>query len=134
MKIKYVGMKQDGETAFSDETRITWFPGSVEDVPDAVAERMLKHPDVFAVHDELLTGGQVVEKPAALSLADAKPVATAHDETPSTIQLADGALLPLNGLDNAALHELAKTHSVNVHHNAGAPKVIAALVAAFPVK
>jgi hypothetical protein len=48
MKIKYVGVKQDGETAFSSETGITWFPGSRETVAPAVAAKMLKHPDVFA--------------------------------------------------------------------------------------
>ena len=114
-KLKYVGLKQDGETAFSTETNITWFPGSVEDVPDAVAERMLKHPDVFAVDDEPLTGDQV-------------------DIPRSTILLADGTSLTLNGFDKSTLHAIAKENGVNVHHNAGADKVIAALIAAYPVK
>lgn len=127
MKIKYVGLKEDGEAAFSNETQITWLPGSVQDVPLAIAQRMLKHPDVFAVDNEPLTGEQI--KP--LGLADAKafdPV-----QPPNKIQLADDTFLKLDGLDKATLHAVAKENGVDVHHNAGADKVIAALVAAFPV-
>jgi hypothetical protein len=52
-KIKYVGLKTGplGETAFSHDTNITWFPGTVKDVPQAIAGRMLAHPDVFALAD-----------------------------------------------------------------------------------
>jgi hypothetical protein len=52
-KIKYVGLKTGplGETAFSHDTNITWFPGTVKDVPQAIAGRMLRHPDVFALAD-----------------------------------------------------------------------------------
>jgi hypothetical protein len=52
-KIKYVGRKAGpiGETAFSHDTNITWFPGTVKNVPQAIAARMLNHPDVFALAD-----------------------------------------------------------------------------------
>lgn len=113
MKIKYVGLKEDGEAAFSNETQITWLPGSVQDVPLAIAQRMLKHPDVFAVDDEPLMDKQIV--PLQL------------------IMLPDGVMHALDDKDKAELHAMAKAHGVDVHHNAGADKVITALVAAFPV-
>lgn len=50
-KLKYVGLKLDGERAFKEKTGIEWFPGTVEDVPAALATDMLKHPDVFALAD-----------------------------------------------------------------------------------
>lgn len=50
-KLKYAGAKSGpvGETAFASETGITWFPGTVKNVSDALAQRMLQHPDVFAL-------------------------------------------------------------------------------------
>ena len=51
MKLKYVGCKEE-ETAFSVETDIVWYPGSVEEVSDKFASRMLQHPDVFARADD----------------------------------------------------------------------------------
>jgi hypothetical protein len=47
VKIKYVGVKKDGERAFKADTDIEWFPGDVHDVDSKVAEQMLRHPDVF---------------------------------------------------------------------------------------
>lgn len=47
VKIKYVGVKKDGERAFKADTEIEWFPGDVHDVDSKVAEQMLRHPDVF---------------------------------------------------------------------------------------
>lgn len=47
MKIIYKGVKLDGETAFKDETRITWYPGDVNEIEPGVAAKMLKHPDIF---------------------------------------------------------------------------------------
>lgn len=122
-KLKYVGLKQDGETAFSAETQITWFPDTVEDVAAPIAARMLNHPDVFALADD--------EK--AKLVAELKK--SVSPELPThTVILPDGMVLVLDDLDKVALHELAKAHDVEVHHNAGADKVIAALVTAFAVK
>ncbi len=47
MKIQYIGIKRDGETAFKHDTRITWYPGDVNDVQDSIGVLMLRHPDVF---------------------------------------------------------------------------------------
>jgi len=48
MKIKYVGAK-DVERAFQEQTGLEWRPGDVHEVADeAMCERMLAHPDVFA--------------------------------------------------------------------------------------
>ena len=52
MKIKYVGVKPDGETAFARESGVArWMPGSSHEVPDHVGVKMLRHPDVFARDD-----------------------------------------------------------------------------------
>jgi hypothetical protein len=64
MKIKYVGLKQDGERAFFSETNIEWRIGDAHDVDAKVAAKMLKHPDVFAAAD------------AGVELSNAKTSAT----------------------------------------------------------
>ena len=53
-KIKYVGLKQDGETAFSymAGAPAIWMQGDTNDVPDNVAKLMLEHPTVFVLDDE----------------------------------------------------------------------------------
>ncbi len=48
VKVKYVGLKVDGERAFKELTGITWMPGDVKDVEEAHAKQMLRHGDVFA--------------------------------------------------------------------------------------
>jgi hypothetical protein len=48
VKIKYVGLKTDGERAFKELTGIEWFPGDVKEVSDEHAKVMLRHGDVFA--------------------------------------------------------------------------------------
>ena len=52
-KIKYVGLKQDGETAFSrmEGAPAIWMQGDSYEVPDNVAKLMLEHPMVFALDD-----------------------------------------------------------------------------------
>lgn len=117
MKLKYVGLKPDGETAFKDKTGFTWFPGDSNEVKDDLAAAMLKHPDVFAVDD-----GKQEE-----------PKQEVHTAAPS-ITLADGTVKELEGLDKEQLHDLAKELGVTVHHASGAQKVIEALVAAFEPK
>lgn len=47
IKIKYVGVKHDGERAFKEDTGIEWFPGDVNEVSAENAAKMLRHPDVF---------------------------------------------------------------------------------------
>lgn len=48
-KLQYAGLKKGpiGETAFIHETGVTWFPGTVKNIPQAIAVRMLVHRDVF---------------------------------------------------------------------------------------
>lgn len=48
IKIKYVGLKQDGERAFKEHTGIEWFQGDEREVSEEHAAMMLRHPDVFA--------------------------------------------------------------------------------------
>jgi hypothetical protein len=57
MKLKYVGLKAGGESAFQAQTGIYWMPGDVKEVANpATAAKMLQHPDVFAPADgEALT-------------------------------------------------------------------------------
>lgn len=77
-QIKYVGTKEDGETAFFHETGgITWMPGDSHPVPEKVAERMLKHPDVFAEDEEQVqNAAPAVAAGAVVAAAKTKPVAT----------------------------------------------------------
>ena len=129
-QIKYVGLKTTGEQAFIDDTKLEWFPGDSHEVSAAHAEKMLKHPDVFALAD------------APVGLADAKPVAVppngnGNDAPPPASQeiaLPDGPIIELSHRDKAELQALAKEHSVTFHHSHGVPKLIELLQAAFPVK
>lgn len=125
MKIKYVGVKEDGETAFSRETGLTWMPGDVHEVADkAIAAKMITHPDVFAPADE------------PVGLANAKPAAAPTDETQPAqwANTPDGEAVLLSDMSKEDLHALAKKYEVKVHHSAGAAKVIEALQEAFAVK
>lgn len=125
MKIKYVGVKEDGETAFSRETGITWFPGTSEDVPVALAIKMLKHPDVFAEDASEADGptAPVTLQPLAPTLA---PGAVAGEAAPRTD--------PLEALSRAELHALAKERGVAVHHSSGAAAVLKAIRDVQPTK
>ena len=77
-QIRYVGTKAKC-TAFKDKTGITWAPDAVHEIADAkLAERMLRHADVFA--------------PAGEQSGDA-----------------------LDGLEDTAVRELAKTQGLKVH-------------------
>ena len=127
MKIKYVGQKTDGEPAFVELTGITWMPEDAFDVKPEHAEHMLVHANVF----ELVV--EVAEQANEAQPQDAELVAVDAVATPSQIKLPDGEVLTLDGVDKAALRALAKTHGVVVHHAAGVPAHIAALMAALPV-
>lgn len=132
MQIKYVGVKQDGETAFIHDTKITWFPGDSFDIDAGIAKRMLNHPDVFAVDEAEKTTVVIdpITSPAPVLLADG--LANQQISPEAFITTPDGVTHALNVLDRAALHALAKELDVKVHHNAGADKVIEALQTAFP--
>ncbi len=148
-KIKYVGLKHDGETAFGRETGITWFQGDSHEVPDSVAKRMLNHPDVFAVDSgavkaepapapapapvtlqpviqlqaqEPVTETKVGTEAANFTLAPGAEVASSNEQVAQVVDLAL--------LDKEALHALAKERGIKVHHNAGADTVRKALAEA----
>lgn len=158
-KMKYVGAKQDGETALARLTGVQrWMPGDVHDItnPAAVA-KMLNHPDVFARADAVSTAkaapapaapsapapvapstpAPAPVDPAALTLAPggsvtAAPVAPAPSadtkpEGTAVIKVGDGWKV-LDAMEAPDLHALAKELGVQVHHAAGAKKVITALV------
>jgi hypothetical protein len=116
MKLKYVGVKLDGETAFSGETKITWRPGDEHEVPDSIARKMLGHPDVFALADGLEGQGS-----ADVVVIDQKIT------LPNTEGEIDLAVLSVDELKTLAL-----SADVKVHHAAGKEKIIAALMAAYP--
>lgn len=115
MKLKYVGLK-DSETAFSDVTGIIWGQGSEHDVSDEIAEKMLKHPDVFAVAE------------AATAEKAQEPVAVNVEQTPTMTREAL-ALIDLENTSVEALRDYAKKAGLKVHHNAGEAKVREALTA-----
>ena len=107
MKLKYVGLKENGCTAFSKESGVPlWNIGDVHDIKDtALAGRMLKHPDVFALAEES---------------DEKKPAAEAQTDENKTD---DG----LDALDKAALLQLAKDKGLTIHHASGEDKIRAAL-------
>lgn len=116
MKIKYVGVKLDGETAFASESGIAlWLDGDSHEVKDAVAAKMLKHPDVFALDDAIKAAEpvQVTEKGVIVEAA-----------IPAT------GLTPLESMTKEQLQELAKAKDLKVHHNAGTETLIKAIKAA----
>ena len=118
MKIKYVGVKLDGETAFAGESGIAlWLDGDSHEVKDTVAAKMLKHPDVFALDDamkapEPVQVGQVAE-----------PVVMAETG------ISASGLTPLESMTKAQLQELSKAKDIKVHHNAGIDTLIKAIKA-----
>lgn len=108
MKLKYVGTKEQGSTAFSSESGIpVWVIGDVHDIKDAaLAGRMLKHPDVFALADE-----SEQKKPDAEVKKDEE------------VKNDDG----LDALDKTALLALAKEANLSIHHASGEDKIRTAL-------
>lgn len=148
MKIKYVGAKTDGETAFIHLTGLTWFPGDSFEVDNKHAPRLLNHPDVFERDTEqvqtqtkvqtLAPVQKPVTAPAAGDVDPNKltltPGATVENTKPVTITLPDGTAKVIDGLSKEELHALAKSLEVKIHPASGAAKVSAALLEAFPVK
>src|SRR3990167_1459719 len=100
MKIKYVGLKTDGETAFASEVGIAkWMPGdSVEITNPAVVSRMLKHPDVFAEDTIKATKQPAIPVSAVIGAGTD----------------AAGAALTLTGMDDAAVRSYAKEQGLKV--------------------
>ena len=135
MKIKYVGTKEGGETAFSHVSGIAlWLAGDVHEIRDDVAKKMLEHPDVFAL--DVPDAGQVAS--TGKTQADGaqglqKTTEQSTQKSGDVISIAaNGEVIALNGLTKAQLHELAKRLDVKVHQASGADKVVEALQAAFP--
>ena len=125
--IAYVGNKPEETAFFHDTGGIVWVPDAVHPVADHIAARMLEHPDVFALAKESDGPGLGKTKAAA----DTKPP---EDKVPgpvSTITV-DGSVVNLDALEQPELHALAKELKVKVHPQAGAVKVRAALLTAFP--
>lgn len=119
MKIKYVGVKLDGETAFAGESGIAlWLDGDSHEVKDTVAAKMLKHPDVFALDDAIKAAEPVQVAQVAES------VVMAETGIPAS------GLTPLESMTKEQLQELAKAKDLKVHHNAGIDTLIKAIKAA----
>jgi len=111
MKIKYVGVKLDGETAFASESGIAlWLAGEVHEIKDAVGAKMLKHPDVFAL--DVAQSTKAAEPDAAIDPASADLLVMTRDE----------------------LKERAKSLGLDVHHNAGIPTLVRAIQVAEATK
>ena len=47
-KLRYIGLKVDGERAFIERTKICWMPGDEHDVSVEHAKLMLPHTDVWS--------------------------------------------------------------------------------------
>ncbi len=108
MKLRYIGLKVDGETGFARESGIEcWFIGDVKDVADVkVAEKMASHPDMW----EKVDGDA---KPA-VGLADVDPPRRPH--TPlydnSKVVLLHTALLP----DTFTIKDRVVTQAEAIQH------------------
>lgn len=137
MKIKYVGLKEDGETAFSNLSGIDrWLIGDVNEVKDDVGKKMLQHPDVFELVDDLVEVANISIHQTDPADIDASGLTL---EPGAVVQTQPQALITVNGnvtdltdMDGNELKALAKELKVAVHHASGAAKVIEALQAAFP--
>lgn len=131
VKIKYVGLKQDGERAFMEHTGIEWFHGSEHEVSDENAGMMLRHPDVF----ERVSGAEVALAPRAIRKivapddmhADdeavdredaAKKAAQAAQSAAADAKVAKAEATPtddgLDTLDDAGVRAYAKKHKLKV--------------------
>lgn len=107
MKIKYVGVKEDGETAFASAAGIAkWMPGdSFEIANPQLASRMLQHPDVFA-EDTSTTKA---------SKSTSTPVAAGVLAPGASITLAPGgAVDPLAGMDDKQVRAFAKNEGFEI--------------------
>lgn len=132
IKIKYVGVKADGERAFQHDTGIEWFPGDVHEVKEEHAANMLRHPDVFEQ-----VAGKAVKladapklKGVAASDLDADDEAIQREEAAKkTAQAAEAAKAvqkatpkataakaadPLEGMDDAAVRAFAKAQGLKI--------------------
>ena len=119
MKIKYVGVKLDGETAFAGESGVAlWRTGDAHEIKDGVATKMLKHPDVFELDEDI----KVAEPVQVVKVAE--PVIVSEVVIPAL------GLTPLESMSKEQLQELAKSKNIKVHHNAGIETLIKAIKAA----
>lgn len=103
-KLKYVGLKEDGETAFHERTGIPrWMPGDAHNITEAaLVARMLQHPDVFALVTEedapaasvSLSAGRAASKPAKVDAATSTnpiaPTTVANPDAGAGMSLAPG--------------------------------------------
>lgn len=90
--IQYIGKKPQRSDSVAD-TGLVWAPGQVHIVTDAVAERLLAHPDVWAsVPIEAAMAGSA--KP---DVTDAKPkkASTPEDDTQTAPSLGNMNLMEL---------------------------------------
>lgn len=77
MKLKYIGLKEDGERAFQEKTGIEWFPGDVHDITDkAICRLLLEHPTLW----EPVTGEDVGLTLSAAAPKQPKSSGPASDE------------------------------------------------------
>lgn len=154
-KIKYIGLKEAGETAFAELTGIArWFPGDVHDLPEAQAGQLLEHRMMWERTDKGVSLAAAAPKAPAKAIAagtvddqDVDDEATKAEQARKTaatgtgttetdtkpegtavIKVGEGWKV-LDAMEAPDLHALAKELGVKVHHAAGAAKVIDALVA-----
>lgn len=120
MKIKYVGVKADGETAFALETKIErWMLGDSHEIADAeLAARMLKHPDVFALDEAKAAKAPA---PTAAPVAPVVTLQAGEATAPAGGMLAPGTAVapvaaadPLADLDDAGVRAYAKAQGLKL--------------------
>lgn len=107
-KIKYVGLKTDGERAFAEKTGIVWMPGDVHDVSAAHAALMAPHDDVWELVEDTAGGP---------TLADA----VTSDSAVASGERSDGGInasaeYDIDVMDDASVHTLAKMRGYAMHN------------------
>lgn len=106
-RIKYVGLKEDGETAFASECGIERFmPGTHQVVDDTLAAKMLKHPDVFALAD--------AKEHATLAATQAPAAPVPTGTLAPGAKVGDAPVDPLDGLDDKGIKAWVKAQGLVV--------------------
>ena len=91
-KLRYVGLKADGEHAFCEKTGIVWMPGSEHDVSTEHAALMLPHTDVWEIGEP---GPTLDDAPARVLVSGRDEFASETDEW---------------------VHAFARKNGLKVHH------------------
>ena len=122
-KIRYIGKKAEKADNVAG-TGVIWDGnGSVREVPQNAADKLLKHPDVWELVDE--KGPKSKPKPAPAEPEEGETEGEESTETEDEPQASDlPPLTNINGMDGDQLREYAlREFNHTFHHKAGEQKM-----------